>query len=125
MRVAVFVLGIIIALEGIILLFKPQLYSKVAAFFAKGRLMYISALLKVAFGVFLLVSATDCEKKIIIIVIGLIAAGSGVTMLGMSKIKLKKMFQWWAVRPAIIIRILGIMATALAALILYAAGMPK
>ncbi len=125
MRFAVWVLGILIALEGVVLLFKPQLYSKVAAFFAKGRLMYISALLKIAFGVFLLISATDCQKKLIIIILGLIAAGSGVTMLGMQKEKLKKMFVWWSVRPKIVIRILGILAIAIAALILYAAGMPK
>lgn len=125
MRFAVWIFGILIALEGVLLIVKPQIYTKVAAFFAKGRLMYIAALLKIAFGVFLLISVTDCQNKLIMVILGLIAAGSGVTMLGMDKGKLKKMFTWWSVRPPIIVRILGLLAIAIAALILYAAGIPK
>jgi hypothetical protein len=125
MRFAVWVFGILIALEGVLLVLKPQVYTKVATFFAKGRLMYIAALLKVAFGVFLLISVTQCQNRLIMIILGLIAAGSGVTMLGMDKKKLKKMYEWWAVRPAIIIRLMGIFAMAIAALILYAAGIPQ
>jgi len=125
MRVAVIVFGILIALEGVLLLVKPQVYGKAAAFFAKGRLMYIAALLKIAIGVFLLIATTSCDRKLIMIILGLIAGGSGVTMLGLNKVKLKKMFEWWSVRPKIVIRIMGILAMTIGGLIIYAAGMPK
>lgn len=125
MRFAVWIFGILIALEGVLILVKPMIYSKAAKFMAKGKLIYVSALLKTAFGVFLLVSATDCQNKLIIIILGLITAGSGVTMLGMEKNKLKKMFEWWAVRPAIVIRIMGLLAIAISVIILYAAGIPE
>ena len=125
MRTAVFAIGILIILEGILLLLKPIVYTKLTAFFAKGRLMYIAALLKLAFGVFLLVAATSCQQKLIMIILGLIAAGSGVTMMGMPKEKIKKMFQWWALRSNITIRIIAILAIAIGSLIVYAAGLPK
>jgi uncharacterized protein YjeT (DUF2065 family) len=125
MRVAVFVFGILIVLEGVLILVKPQVYAKAAIFFSKARLMYIAALLKIAVGVFLLISMTDCEHKLIITILGLIAAGSGVTMFGMGKGKLKKMFEWWSMRPKFIVRFLGIVAMAIGGLIIYAAGMPQ
>jgi len=125
MRVAVLVLGILIVLEGILLVVKPEIYSKVAGYFAKGKLMRIVSLVKIAFGVFLLIAATSCDRKWIVIVLGLIYAGAGVIMFGVEKEKLKKMFQWWAIRPKIIVRFLGILAAALGGLIIYAAGMPK
>ena len=125
MRIAVVVFGILIALEGILLLVKPQIYGKVAGFFAKGKLVYIAALLKVAFGVFMLVAAMSCDRQLIMIVMGLIAGGAGVTMLGLGQGKLKKIFEWWSSRPKFVIRILGILAMAIGGLILYAAGMPK
>ncbi|MBW8015464.1 MAG: hypothetical protein FVQ82_04695 [Planctomycetes bacterium] len=125
MRVAVLVFGILIVLEGILFLVKPLLYSKVVAFFARGRLMYISALLKIAVGVFLFVAVMSCDRKLIIIILGLIASGTGVTMLGMHKVKLKRMYEWWSLRPKFIIRILAILAIAVGGLIIYAAGMPK
>ena len=125
MRIAVLVFGVLIVLEGVLLVVKPQVYGKVAAFFAKGRLMYIAALLKLACGIFLLVAATSCDRKMIMIILGVIAGGSGVAMLGLNKVKLKKMFEWWSVRPKIVIRILGIVTIAIGGLIIYAAGMPK
>lgn len=125
MRVAVLVFGILIVLEGVLLLVKPQVYNKAAAFFAKGRLMYAAAIIKIAIGVFLLVAATRCERQLIIILLGLIAGGSGVIMLGLDKVKLKKMFEWWSVRPKIVVRVLGILAMALGGLIIYSATIPK
>jgi len=125
MRVAVLVFGILIVLEGILLLVKPQIYNKAAAFFAKGRLMYVAALLKLACGVFLLVSATSCDRKIIMVVLGLIAAGYGVLLFGIDKLKLKKKFEWWSLRPKYVVRIIAILAIAVGGLIIYAAGMPK
>ena len=125
MRVAVFVFGILMVLDGVLLLVKPQLYNKTAAFLAKGRLMYAAALFKLAVGVFLLVAATSCDRKLIMIILGLIAGGSGVTMLGMGKEKFKKMLEWWSLRPKIVIRIIAILAMAVGGLIMYAAGMPE
>ncbi|MCF7956641.1 MAG: hypothetical protein K9M75_12630 [Phycisphaerae bacterium] len=125
MRVAVIVFGILVVLEGILLVVKPQVYSRLAAFFAKGRLMYLAALLKIAVGVFLLIATTSCDRKLIMIILGLISGGSGVIMLGLGRVKLKKMFEWWALKPKIVIRIMGILAMAIGGLIIYAAGMPK
>ena len=125
MRIAVIIFGVLMGLEGVLLVVKPQVYGKAAAFFAKGRLMYIAAMLKLAVGVFLLVAATSCDRKLIMIILGLIAGGSGVTMLGMPKVKLKKMFEWWSVRPKIVIRVMGIVAIGIGGLVIYAAGMPK
>ena len=125
MRVAVLIFGILIVLEGVLLLIKPQLYNKAAAFFSKGRLMYIAALLKLACGVFLLIATTSCDHKLIMIVLGLAAAGYSVTLFVTDKLKLKKKFEWWSLRPKYVVRILAILAIAVGGLIIYAAGMPK
>ena len=125
MRFAIWALAILIVLEGIVLLIKPQFYAKFAGFFTKGKLPFIAALLKAAFGVFLLIAATSCDIPLIIIILGLITAGAGFTMMGMESGKLKKMFQWWIERPFWAVRIMAIAAIAIAALMLYAAGIPQ
>lgn len=125
MRFAVWILGIIIVIEGLIILIKPLLYKNVAAFFSKSKLMVISALIKTAFGVFLLVAATSCQNKLIIIILGLISAGSGVTMLAAKMEKLNKFYLWWSTRPNLVIRIMGLPAIAVGGLMIYAAGTPE
>jgi len=125
MRVAVVVFGILVVLEGVLLLVKPEVYSKAVAILSKGKLVYIAALLKIVVGVFMLVAAMSCNRQMIMIVLGLLAGGTGVTMLGISQIKLKKIFEWWSVRPKFVIRVLGILAMAVGGLIIYAAGMPQ
>jgi len=125
MRFAIWVLGVLMVVEGALFVIKPVIYSKLAGFFTKGKLPFVGAAIKTAIGVFLLIAARGCQKPLVIIILGLISCGAGFTMMGMESGKLKKMFQWWVERPVWAVRIMGLLAMAVAGLMLYAAGIPE
>jgi drug/metabolite transporter (DMT)-like permease len=125
MRFAVWIFGILIAVEGVLLIVKPQLYNKIAVYLAKSKFTRLAPFLKTIIGIFLLVAVTSCERKVIVLIMGLLAAIVGASMQGMEKEKLKTMYEWCSVRPPIMVRLMGVATIAVAALLLYAAGIPQ
>ena len=125
MRTAIFVIGLVVALEGLIFIIKPSLCRTMIRFFSVGRLIYPGLVLKSAFGIFFLIAATTCQKPWIIIALGVLVILYCIRLCVMGYARLKSMLNWWLARGPVAFRIIGFCAIALGAIIAYAAGIPR
>jgi uncharacterized protein YjeT (DUF2065 family) len=120
MKITVWIIGALIVFEAVVLLIKPDLYRKVVKLLARGRLMYIPAALVIVFGVIFLVYARACNIPWLIIVFGLIMLAKGIWLFATKIDNVRATMQWLQERGDTTLRILGILALAIGAVILYA-----
>lgn len=120
MKITVWIIGALIVFEAVVLLVKPDLYRKLIKLLARGRLMYIPAALVIVFGVIFLVYARACNIPWLIIVFGLIMLAKGIWLFAVKIDNVRATMQWLQERGDTTLRILGILALAIGAVILYA-----
>jgi uncharacterized protein YjeT (DUF2065 family) len=120
MKITVWIIGALIVFEAVVLLIKPDYYRKFVKLLARGRLMYIPAALVIVFGVIFLVYARDCNIPWLIVVFGLIMLVKGVWLFATKIDNVRATMQWLQERSDTMLRILGILALAIGAVILYA-----
>lgn len=120
MKITVWIIGALIVFEAVVLLIKPDLYRKAVKLLARGRLMYIPAALVIVFGVIFLVYARACNIPWLIIVFGLIMLAKGIWLFAVKIDNVRATMQWLQERGDTTLRILGILALAIGAVILYA-----
>ncbi len=120
MKITVWIIGALIVFEAVVLLIRPDYYRKLVKLLARGRLMYIPAALVIVFGVIFLVYAMDCNIPWLIIVFGLIMLAKGIWLFAVKIDNVRATMQWLQERGDTTLRILGILALAIGAMILYA-----
>lgn len=124
MRLVIFVIALLIILEGVALVLRPQFYRHLLRFFAKGRLVYVAGFLKIILGVVFFIAALNCSHKWIIILFGILLLFGGMLLVLIKIDRIKAMLIWWEQRPDISFRILGIAAIIIGVIVAYATGMP-
>jgi len=120
MKITVWIIGALIVFEAVVLLIKPDLYRKLVKLLARGRLMYIPAALAIVFGVIFLVYARACNIPWLIVIFGLIMLAKGIWLFAVKIDNVRATMQWLQERGDTTLRILGILALAIGAVILYA-----
>jgi len=121
MAIVVKLIGIFIALIGLILALTSKGIKQVFEFFAKGKRIYSIGILRILFGIIFLWTASQCKRPEVIRVLGVlfIIAGSFIFILGIRKIK--SILTWWNQRPSWVLRLLNLLALAFGILIIYSA----
>jgi len=121
MEKAILIIGVLLVLWGVWVVFRPQTVRKMIHLLAKGLLVYVPAVVRVALGVVFLLAARDCRVKWLIMALGIIMFAAGIIMFMMKPARLRSLFEWWANRSVIVLRVMGIMAAAVGGLIAWAA----
>lgn len=121
MAKVILIVGVLIILEGITILVKPGWYRNAAKVFASEKIIYLAPVLKILFGGLFLVSALSCSIPWVIIVLGVLTLGGGITGLILPKAKIISFIEWWTRRTDLVMRIIAIVAIALGGLIMWVA----
>jgi len=121
MVVAVKIVGIVFIAAGILYILKPDVLKRLIEFFKKGPRMYVAGLIRFALAVVFLVGAGDCREKWVIAGFGIIFLISGLLVLMLGPRRLRGMLEWFQKQPAMLIRIVGVIALAIGAVIAYSA----
>ncbi len=121
MQILIKVIGLLIVLEGILFLLKPEFLRKLAGFFSRGKRAYIGADLRIVLGIVFLLAASQCRIVWVIIAFGLLFLLSGIAMLTIKLEKLKAMINWWQQKSGVFLRIVAVVAAVIGLVILYSA----
>ena len=121
MKTFIFIVGMIILLLGVAILIKPQLTKKLFHFIAKGKRIYLIGILRIILGVLFLIGALSCSIPWLIILFGILFCVSGLTIFAMKFERLKAIMNWFDQKPVSFMRLMGIIALLIGALITYAA----
>ena len=72
MHAVIWILGAVIILEGVVFLIRPDFFAKVISFFARSKMIYLAAVIRVVLGPIFLVYATRCKIPSVIITFGVL-----------------------------------------------------
>ena len=117
---AVLVVGILIIFAAIWFAVKPQVCVKMMGFLARGRMVYLIGLLRLAIGGLLLVSATYCERVWVVIALGVLFLISGTFVFVVRLDRIKATLTWLSKRSALTIRLMALLPIAIGAVIIWA-----
>lgn len=121
MPILVWIIGWLIAVEGIVFLVRPQVLKPILSFFRQGKRSYFLASARIVLAIVFLLAAQQCGKAWIIAILGVVLLISGIVGFAMKLETMKAMLAWWEEKPLIIIRLLSLIVLAFAALVVYAA----
>ncbi|NQT74926.1 MAG: hypothetical protein HQ566_00215 [Candidatus Omnitrophica bacterium] len=117
MVILVKIVGIVILLEGIILLLNPKVMKNLIGFWAKGKRLYAAGALNLLFAVVFFSVASSCKMPVVLTILGVIALTKAIYILAFGS-KARAGLDWWAARPAGAVRILSIIVIAIGLLLL-------
>lgn len=114
-------IGVVCVTAGIIYNIKPDIPRRLLAFLAKGRRIYLVGILRFGMAVAFLVGAGECRHKWIIVIFGIGFLISGLLAFTLGPKRLGPMLTWFTKQPDTIVRILGVVALAIGAVICWCA----
>ena len=119
MEIVLKIIGILIILDGIVILTKPALVKMVMSFFARNKHIYLAAVIKAVFGLIFLFGVSDkCHWPAVIMTIGILGL-FGAVMIVVFLEKMKTLMTFFAGRGEIFWRLMSIIYLAFGALIIY------
>ena len=118
MKIVLQILGILIILDGIVVLIKPALFKMAMNFFARNRHMYLAVALKAAFGLLFLFGASQCKLPIVMIILGILGLFGAAAIVVFYE-KMKALASFFADRGEVFWRLMSIVYLAFGALIIY------
>jgi uncharacterized protein YjeT (DUF2065 family) len=115
------IVAILIVIDGIVILFRPDLLKKYCQLFSQGATIYLAAILKALVGVALLVPASEkCNHQWVIITFGILALVGAVFIVIMPQ-KARAMAGWFAAKSNTTMRLLSLIYLLIGALLVYSA----
>lgn len=121
MVILVKLLGIVIAVFGVVYLLNPNIIKPYITFWKRGKRLYMGGTLSLLIGIILLLAAPQCRISWFISAFGILALVKGVVLLLIKQEKAMSMINWWAERPVGFLRGHALFAFAVGALLIYCA----
>ncbi|MHC4659019.1 MAG: hypothetical protein ACYS83_07575 [Planctomycetota bacterium] len=118
MVTAVRIVGIIIALAGVVYLLKPSVMKWLMEFFKQGRRLYFAGLIRFALAVIFFSAYRDCDQRWVIFAFGILFLISGMLIFVIPLEKLKAYIGWWQKQSLILLRVMALIAVAIGAVII-------
>lgn len=113
------IIAILIILDGIVLLFRPDFLKKYIGIFTGGKGIYFAAVLKAAVGAIFLYSVSDkCAHSWVIITFGILALAGAVFIVAMPQ-KARSIAAWFGNRNTTILRLFAIIYLLIGAILAY------
>ncbi len=110
------IIAILIILDGIVLLFRPDFLRKYVEILTGGKGIYIAAALKGIIGAIFLLGASVCKIKAVIILFGILALG-GAVFIVIKPQKARAAAEWFAAKNNTMLRFFSIIYICIGALL--------
>ncbi len=120
----VWVIGVIMALGGVMAVLRPDWMRKTMVFFTGRHRFQAAAVVKLLIGVAFLILATGTRIPWVIILIGILTAAGNLWALLIKPETAHNFMLWWQKQPFWVYRLWGIVGVLIAALVIYA-GWPR
>ena len=114
-------IGIAILVLGVVYLLSPNVMKQCIGFWAKGKRVQMGGGLSLLFGVILLVAASRCAVTWVVATFGVLGLIKGVALFVLGSEKVIAWINWWRERPDPILRLIGVIALTVGALLIYSA----
>lgn len=121
MLVLVKFIGIFIVSMGITILLSPSTMKKIIIFWKQGKRLYAAGILRLLIGIILLLAASQCRLVGVVVWLGILTLIGGIIIFALGLQKIKSFLDWWSKKPPLLLRLWGVIALAIGALLIYSA----
>ena len=121
MNIIIKTLGVLFILLGIGFIIKPQAVKWLMVFLKKGKRIYLAGVLRFTLAVVFLLGAGACRIEWIIAVLGIIFLLGGLLVFIINPEKIRRVFDWFENKPALLFRFLSLIVIAVGAVVIFAA----
>ena len=111
------VVGMLITIMGLAIFASPQFTQKIFGFFKEGTRIYLAGVVRGVVGFILLIGASQSEVPLAAIALGLMFIMSGIVVFAADLDKLKDFIESYSQMPALVLRLLGLVAASFGILI--------
>ena len=119
MLILVKLIGIVIVVMGITFLLSPKQLRQLLAFLGQGKRLYGVGILRLLFGVILLLAASQCRLVGVVLTLGILFLIGGILIFVLGLERLKSILNRWDKKSPLTLRLLGLIPLAFGALLLY------
>ncbi len=119
MRIAVFVIGWLIVLEGVLFLLRPELLGPVVRFFNRTFWMYTLSVVRIILAVIFLLGTMQCRVRGVIAGFGILLLITGFAGLIIKHQMYNSILQWWQERNLSAVRLVAAIVLLIGAVIVY------
>ncbi|MFA5293169.1 MAG: DUF2065 family protein [Phycisphaerae bacterium] len=112
------IVAILLVVDAIVILFRPDFVKKYAALVAEGAKIYLAAIIKTVLGVIFLFGADKCTYPWVIITFGILALVGAVFIVAVPQ-KSRAMAAWAASKSTFTLRFFGLIYLLIGALLVY------
>jgi len=110
-------IGVVIAVFGLTIFATPQITKRVFDFFKEGKNIYWAGVVRVLIGLVLLLAAAHSAIPVATICVGVIFLLSGIIVFAVDLEKMKNFIAYFDEMPALVTRLLGLLAASFGILI--------
>jgi hypothetical protein len=121
MLILVWLSGLLILVLGVLILIRPKKLEEMATFLGEGKKFYLVGILRILMGIVFFLASSQCRWPEVIIAMGLIILVKGILIFACGIGAVKAFLGWWTSKPPFLIRLVGLIVVAFAALLFYAA----
>jgi uncharacterized protein YjeT (DUF2065 family) len=115
------IIAVLIIIDGIVVMFRPDYLKKYCLIFSQGASIYIAAIIKALIGIALLFGASDkCRYETVIIAFGILALAGAVFVIAAPQ-KARAMAGFFAAKNTTTIRLLSLIYLLMGAILVYSA----
>lgn len=118
------IIGVLIIIDSILIMLRPDMYRKAMSFFISGKMIYLAGMIKSTLGVVFLIFARGCIHPWVVIAFGLLSLTGGISCFAIDIEKLKRFVAWWQGRSDLWLRFIGIVALIIGVVLTWA-GVPE
>lgn len=112
-------IGIVITGMGVGLALNPKVFKVIINFWKQGKKVYIAGIVRLVFGTIFLLIAPACKLPAVISVLGALMIIGGIIIFLIGPVRMQNIFSWWEKKPPLIMRLMGLIALTIGALVLY------
>jgi uncharacterized protein YjeT (DUF2065 family) len=113
------IIAVLIVIDGIMLMFRPDFLKKYCLLFSQGATIYIAAAIKALIGIALLFGVSDkCRYESVIIAFGILALVGAVFVIAAPQ-KARAMAGFFAEKNATTLRLLSLIYLLMGAILIY------
>ena len=120
MAIIVPVLGVVIALIGVMGLANPRSLNKLVQRWQSPARFGFAVVIRVVLGVVFLAVAPDCRAPLVVRIVGVISIVAAIAILVLGRVRLDAFIEWWLRCPPALLRLWATVAIAFGALLVYA-----
>ena len=113
-------IGVFVIAIGLAMVLRPQMLKGLIAFWAKEKQIYAAGIIRIMFGLIILLAAPQARWFWVVTIVGLLVLTKGILTMIMKPGTIKSILKWWSEQPTLIVRALAAVAMAFGMLLIYA-----